>query len=75
MKTTLLISAIVAVLVIGATALLWILGIGNVDQLQESAFKGVGVVLVLAAVTVSVIAITKLGRHHDGGPSNPTQTQ
>lgn len=71
MKSTLLVSAIVAVIVIGATALLWILGIGNVDQLQESAVKGLGVVLVLAAVTVSIIAITKLGRHNNGGPTGP----
>lgn len=59
MNNTLKIASILAVLVLGAVAILWILGVASIDELGEPAAKTIGVIVVGAAVVVGIASIGK----------------
>lgn len=60
MNNTLKIASILAVVVIGAVAILWILGVASIDQLTEPMAKTIGIIVVGAAVIVAISAIGKM---------------
>jgi hypothetical protein len=63
-KNILVITGITAVVIIGFIAILWILGIGNFDELKNTLFKTIGTIVVLATVGLVIVSIVKLAKHN-----------
>ncbi|MBU2228825.1 hypothetical protein KJ810_00280 [Patescibacteria group bacterium] len=64
-KNVFVMTGIIAVIVIGFVAILWILGVGSFDELKNSLFKTIGVVVVLAAVALAITSIIGLTKKHE----------
>ncbi|MFA6272315.1 MAG: hypothetical protein WC693_04410 [Patescibacteria group bacterium] len=67
-KNVLVLTGIIAVIIIGFIAILWILGIGNFEELKNTLFKTIGVVVVLAAVAMAILSIVGLTKNHGNPP-------
>lgn len=63
MKNTFFITAVAALLILGVGAILWILGVGSFAQIQSSVTKGIGIIAVLAVVTVGILALAGHNKH------------
>ena len=69
-KNIFLMTGIISVIIIGFVAILWILGIGNFEELKNTLFKTIGVVVVLAAVSLAILSIVSLTKNHSNPPEN-----
>lgn len=69
-KNILVLTGIVSVITIGFIAILWILGIGNFEELKNTLFKTIGVIVVLAAVAMAIMSIVGLTKNHGNSPEN-----
>jgi hypothetical protein len=67
-KNVFVLTGIIAVIIIGFVAILWILGIGNFEELKNTLFKTIGVIVVLAAVGLAIISIVGLTKKNENPP-------
>ena len=63
MKNTFFITAVAALIILGVAALLWILGVWSVAQMQASTAKAIGVVFVVAVVALGIAALAGQNKH------------
>ena len=68
MKNTLFVTSVVILLILGTAAVLWILGVVPFAEVQSSVAKAVGVVVVVAAVAIGIMA---LAGHNKNVPPAP----
>lgn len=63
MKNTFFITAVVALLIVGVAAVLWILGVGSFAEIQSSTTKAIAILVVVAAVVIGIMALAGHNKH------------
>lgn len=64
MHTTLRLAAVIGILAVGVTAVLWIFGVDSFSQLQTGLGKTLGVIVVLTGVVFGIQGLL----HKDSNP-------